>query len=182
MKRNYFNAVLIISLLLGVTSAVLLQQSSNSMKLAAALTGLSGYLFLGYARDKSVTLSNMSQVKMELNVSSELFELMILGSLLATPMIPQRLGIAVLASVTFLKIFIEEAGNQMNTDLTGKLGQNYRIYTVLTATALSILNTQYVYLSAYVLLGIILYDLGQILYQFYDNKQGIKLKNRILSK
>jgi type III secretory pathway component EscV len=151
------------------------------MKLAAALTGLSGYLFLGYARDNKTSLSNLNQVNMELNVSGEFYELLILGSFLATSMVPQRLGITVLATLMFLKVFLEEASNQLNTDVSTNLGQSYRIYTVIAAVALSILNTEYIFLGAYVLLGVILYDLGLMFYSFYENKQGIKLKNRILS-
>jgi hypothetical protein len=118
---------------------------------------------------------------MELNVSSGLFELLIIGSFLATTMVPQRLGVTVLATLMFLKVFLEEASNQLNTDVSTNLGQSYRIYTVIAAVGLSILNTQYIYLGAYVLLGIVLYDLGKVFYEFYEDQQGIKLKNRILS-
>ena len=152
------------------------------MRLAAALTGLSGFLFIGYARDRKTSLSDLSQVNMELNISEELFELLLVGSLLATSMVPQRLGVTVLATLIFLKVFIDEAGSQLNTELSSTLGRSYRIYTVLAAISLSILNTQYLFFSAFLLLGIVVYDLGQVFYQFNTNKQGIKLKNRILSK
>ncbi|MFB6242113.1 MAG: hypothetical protein ABEJ36_04940 [Candidatus Nanosalina sp.] len=181
MERRYFNLVLGLSIILGTASAILLHHEATSMKLAAALTGLSGYMFLGYARDNKTSLSNLNQVNMELNVSGELFELLIVGSLLATTMVPQRLGVTVLATLMFLKVFLEESRNQLNTEISATLGQSYRIYAVLTAFALSVLNPLYIYFAAYVLLGIILYDLGNIFYSFYDNKQGIKLKNRILS-
>lgn len=181
MKKIYFKFVLGLSILLGVASAVLLHQPSTSMKIAAALTGLSGYLFLGYARDNKASLSNLNQVNMELNLCGELFELMIIGSFLATSMVPQRLGITVLATLMFLKVFLEEANNQLNTDVSTNLGQSYRIYAAIAAVALSILNTEYIYLGAYVLLAVIIYDLGLMFYSFYENQQGIKLKNRILS-
>jgi len=181
MERRYFNLVLAVSIILGAASAVLMHQSSASMKLAAALTGLSGYLFLGYARDRAVGMANMNQVRTELNISGELFELLVTASLLASAMIPQKLGVAVLASLVFLKVVLEEANRNLKVDLSTSLGDNYRIYTVLGITALSILNSYYMYYGAFVLLGIILYDLGVIFYRFYEDKQGIKLKNRILS-
>lgn len=181
MERRYFNLILVMSIGLGAVSAVLMHQGSSSMKLAAALTGLSGYLFLGYAKDKAVGLSRMNQVKMDLNVSSELFELLIIGSFLATTLVPQRLGITVLATLVFLKVVLEEANRNLNVDLSTKLGDSYRVYTVLGVAALSILNSYYFYYGAYVLLGVILYDLGLVFYRFYEDKQGIKLKNRILS-
>lgn len=181
MKRIYFSLILSVSVLLGAASAVLLHQDTGSMRLAATLTGLSGFLFIGYARDRKTSLSDLSQANMELNVSEELFELLLVGSLLATSMVPQRLGVTVLATLIFLKVFIDETGTQLNTELSSTLGRSYRIYTVLAAISLSILNTQYIFFSAFLLLGIVVYDLGQVFYQFNTNKQGIKLKNRILS-
>ena len=181
MNRRGFNFVAFLSILMACISAVILQRDPGSMRLTAALTGLSGFLLLGYARDRSVSMPNLSQVKVELNLAEELFELVLVTGFLVGGPIPKILAVGVLGALLFLKISIEEVTNNLKMDLADGLGTGYRVYLLIGLIAVSTLNSYYMFYGSFVYLAIVFYDIGHIYYQFYENREGVKLKNRILS-
>ncbi len=181
MERRGFNAVTALALLLGVASAAILYLDPESMRLTAALTGLSGFLLLGYARDRSVSLPNLSQVKVELNLAEQIFELLLLVSLLVSGPVPKEVGLGILAALLFLKISEEQIANNLKMNLESGLGVSYRVYTLIGLIAISSFNSYFLFYGSFVYLGIVVYDIFNIFYQFYENRKGVKLKNRILS-
>jgi len=181
MKRNTFNALTVLSLILGIASATIIVIESETMRLTAALTGLSGYLLIEYARDNSVSLPNLSQVKVELNLVENLFELLLLGSFLVNGPIPKSLSILVLISLLVLRVSTEQLANKLKMSLESGLGVGWRIYTLIGLIAISSLNNYFLFYGSFVYLAVIVYDIGNLLYQFYEKRKGVKLKNRILS-
>ena len=181
MDRKFFNAITVLSLILGIISATILILDPETMRLTAALTGLSGYLLIGYARDNSISLPNLSQVKVELNLAENLFELLLLGSLLVRGPIPKALAVVVLMSLLLLKVSTEQLANRLKMSLETGLGVGRRIYTLIGLIAISSLNEYFLFYGSFVYLAIIIYDIGNVLYQFYEKRKGVKLKNRILS-
>ena len=181
MKRRGFNFITVLSIFMACISAFILQRNPGSMRLTAALTGLSGFLLLGYARDRSVSMPNLSQVKVELNLAEELFELVLVAGFLIGGPIPKILAVTVLGTVLFLKISIEQVANNLKMDLADGLGTSYRVYLLIGLIAVSTLNSYYMFYGSFVYLAIVLYDVGHVYFQFYENREGVKLKNRILS-
>ncbi len=181
MERRFFNTVTAIALILGVISAAIFILNPESMRLTGALTGLSGYLLIGYARENSVSLPNLSQVKVELNLAENLFELLLLGSLLVSGPIPKSLSVVVLISLLILKVSLEQLSNKLKMNLETGLGVNWRVYTLIGLIAVSSLNEYFLFYGSFVYLAIIIYDIGNVFYQFYEKRKGVKLKNRILS-
>ncbi|MFB6116156.1 MAG: hypothetical protein ABEK10_01475 [Candidatus Nanosalina sp.] len=166
---------------MAVISSFILQSDPGSMRLTAALTGLSGFLLLGYARDLSVSMPNLGQVKVELNLAEELFELILVAGFLVGGPIPKILTAGILGTLLFLKISIQEVANNLKMDLADGLGTGYRVYLLIGLIAVSTLNSYYMFYGSFVYLAIVLYDVGHVYYQFYENREGVKLKNRILS-
>jgi len=181
MERRLFNGLTALSLIFGAVSAAILIADPGSMRLTAALTGLSGYLLLGYARDNSVSLPNLSQVKVELNLAENLFELLLLGSLLISGPVPKELAVAVLTSLLVLKLTTEQLAHRLKMSLETGLGVSWRVYTLIGLIAVSSFNEYFLFYGAFVYLAVIVYDIGNVLYQFYEKRKGVKLKNRVLS-
>lgn len=181
MERRGFNAITTLSLLLGIISAAILYLDPESMRLTAALTGLSGFLLLGYARDKSVSLPNLSQVKVELNLAEQVFELLLLVSLLISGPVPKTIGLTSMAALLLLKISEEQVANNLKMNLEPGLGVSYRVYSLIGLIAISAFNSYFLFYGSFVYIGIVVYDIFNVFYQFYENRQGVKLKNRILS-
>ncbi|WP_414837354.1 hypothetical protein ACK3SF_03740 [Candidatus Nanosalina sp. VS9-1] len=178
MKRVYLYLITGLSIIAGAASAYFINTGNG---LSAALAGLAGFLFLEYGKEKSIELKNRKQVKALNSTSTTLLEVVLIGGLLASQSLPIKLSVAVLSSLVFVKALKSNSENFLNTDVSLRFDQRGRVITALAAMALSIFNPYYIFIGAWVLLGSVIVDTAEILYDLQDRSEKSKLKNRIMS-
>jgi len=183
VKRFYLYLLTGLSTVMAVSSAVMMYTGDN---LSAALSAVGSILFIEYGVEKSISLKNRNYIKAFNKTSLLLVEIVLLSGLLISQDLPAVITVATLSSLTLFQCLKRNSENYLNKDLDVRFGRRGRSIIIVSALLLSVLNTYYILLGAYLLIGILVSDSGEILYGLYSNqrnsRESSKLKERILSR
>ena len=170
-------------MIMAASSAVMMYTGDN---LSAALSAIGSILFIEYGVEKSISLKNRNYIKAFNRTSLVLVEIILLGGLLLGQNLPSVLAVATLSTLIVFNSLKRNSENYLNKDIDVRFDRRGRSIAVVSALLLSVLNTYYILLGAYLLIGMILADCGEILYKLYSNRknssESSKLKERILSR
>ena len=168
---------------MAVSSAVMMYTGDN---LSAALSAVGSILFIEYGVEKSISLKNRNYIKAFNRTTLVLVEVIILGGLLIGQDLPNIIAVPALATLLFFYSLKRNGENYLNRDIDVRFGRRGRSIIIVSALLLSVLNTYYILLGAYLLIGITVADSLEILYKLYsnqrDSRESSKLKERILSR
>ena len=168
---------------MAIASVVMIYTGEN---LSAALSAIGSILFIEYGVEKSISLKNRNYIKAFNKTSLVLVEAILISTLLIGQDLPNLVTVATLSTLLFFHALKGNSEDYLNKSIDIRFGRRARSIVIVLALLLSILNTYYILLGAYLLIGIILADSGEILYKLYSNqrnsRESSKLKERILSK
>ena len=168
---------------MAVSSAVMMYTGDN---LSAALSAVGSILFIEYGVEKSISLKNRNYIKAFNRTTLVLVEVIILGGLLIGQDLPNIIAVPALATLLFFYSLKRNGENYLNRDIDVRFGRRGHSIIIVSALLLSVLNTYYILLGAYLLIGITVADSLEILYKLYssqrDSRESSKLKERILSR
>lgn len=168
---------------MAIASVVMIYTGEN---LSAALSAIGSILFIEYGVEKSISLKNRNYIKAFNKTSLVLVEAILVATLLIGQDLPNLITVSTLSTLLFFHALKRNSEDYLNKSIDIRFGRRARSIAIVSALMLSVLNTYYILLGAYLLIGIVLADSGEIFYKLYFNqrnsRESSKLKERILSK
>lgn len=179
MKRIYLYILTALSAVMATASAYFIYIGDG---ISAGLSATAAVLFIEYGAEKSVSLKNRNYIKAFNSTSMTAIEAIIIGGLLASHGLPDYLIVAAFAGLVILKSLKNNAESYNRDGIDLKFGRRGRVAIAVLAMFLSTLNSYYVFIAAFVILGTMVFDAGQLLYSIRSKENSSKLKERILSR
>lgn len=176
MRNQQFYGYTVLSLISAVLTAILIQNLSGYLGVAAGITALGALTFYELAERKASRTGKTGKMKVTSSFIGPFYELIILVPLLVklisldTSNISFHfLGFSVLGSVLLAQLVEEKLLNKLRKTVKPQLGQQIRIGTIILALFLSSFNPFYIFYGMCIVGLTASYDLFDVIYRSTRN-------------
>lgn len=172
MRNRRFYGYTALSLILAVITAVLIQNLSNYLGLAAGITAIGALGFYELSERKASRTGKDRNMKIASLFTKPFYEIIILVSIMVSlisldtsNLSFQYLGLSVIGAVLLTQLIEEKMINRLRTSVKPRLGQKIRVGTIVLTLFLSSLNQFYIFYGMLIVGLTAAYDVLDIIYR-----------------
>ncbi|MFB6292189.1 MAG: hypothetical protein ABEI58_02235 [Candidatus Nanohaloarchaea archaeon] len=164
MKKNSFYLSLVGALALSLVSALFLNIDMQNQGVLAGMAGLSALFLVKYARRKSRMEGRDDRMKVALETTTVLYELVILLGVFSTAIIPKYAAAIVFAAIAFTEILNLELNQQLKVSKEADIGREGRTLVILVSLLAFNFNEYYLFYGTLFVFVLTVYDALRILH------------------
>lgn len=169
MKNQRFYGYTALSLVFAIGTVLAIHNLSIHSGIVAGVAALASIGFYELAEKQANRTGKDKRTKITLSISQPAYEILILGAVLATNIVPVYLAISVISAVLLSQLVEEKIINKLRQSIQPRFGQRTRVGVTVLTLFLSALNQLYIFYGMWIVGIIAIYDLSDIIYRSIRN-------------